>query len=257
MNNKKFLSILISFALIFSICDISLSMSGYEHKRLWGSIFGISGGRVESLWQTAQDVIDNFESDYRTLQKKFHWFKLGSSGHRLLFHWGFNTDVAKFPPLVSQVNKCLAGVPNADKERKNFFEALNKINRERQSRLTLSISNTLGVYSAAPAIAEIIHDVHILGDYTTTNIDGLPSVNNIKDSMLRSSTALIGYRNPSEKLRSLEREFKYAIDKAARGGDDRNKALNLIEAAKQFVPKILHERFYNDLSKKGISIRAN
>ena len=146
---------------------------------------------------------------------------------------------------------------NADKERKNFFEALNKINRERQSRLTLSISNTLGIYSAAPAIAEIIHDVHILGDYTTTNIDGLPSVNNIKDSLLRSSTALIGYRNPSEKLRSLEREFKYAIDKAARGGDDRNKALNLIEAAKQFVPKILHERFYNDLSKKGISIRAN
>ena len=254
MNISKIFRVIVSLALVILTCVYAYAMPGEGHKNDWGQVFGISGGKVDNVWSTAQNVIDRYETDYKTLQKKFEWFRLGSARHRLLFHWGFNTPPDKHVTLVKQVDDCFRGRSDASEQKEKFFAALNKINNQRKAALTLSISTNLGLVGSQ-AIAGIIHDVHILGDYTTTNKDGLAPISDIQRDLKNNFGDLLGYR-PSEKLINVQREFNEELSRAGSSGDDATKARNLIATAKKFVPVVINERFGNTLKQKGIYVKT-
>ena len=254
MKKKKIF--LISFALVIFLCSYAYGMAGEGHKRVWNETFGFTVGNVENIWKTAQSVIDDYNRDYDTLKKNFKWFKLDSSGHRLLFHWGFNTNPQDYEPLVSLVKSCLQrsnlqAIEKDEQERK-FFAMLNQMNARRKTALTSSIIGTLDTFTYAPIIASIIHDLHILADYSTVNVAGLPKIDDVQRDLINSFRTLAG-NMPSEKLQSLEQKFFIEVNSPE--SDVHRKAAKIIEASKNYLPAVMNERFGENLNKKGIFIR--
>ena len=235
------------------------AMTKEGHKRVWNETFGIdvqSRPKFDKLWNTAQEVIDYFNNDYDELKKNFSWFKLNESGHRLLFHWGFNTLPGNYAPLVEQVRTCLrrSNVSNKAEEERKFWELLNKMNERRKTRLKLSITNILDNFRYAPAIAAIIHDLHILADYSTENVSGLPKLDDIRKDLINSFRTLAGTQ-PSEEIRSLELDFLSSVNSNF-AEDNKTRAANIIDASKKYLPELMNERFKNRLAKMGIVIRC-
>ena len=162
---QKFIVILSLLLVIFAGCD-SFAKSGREHKQLWDNVFGISDSvsrnNILPLWKTAQEVIDRYEEDYDELTKNFPWFKrgLGTYGHRLLFHWGFNADPKRYSPLVNQVRSCLKNNPDVREQERKFFAYLTRnIQSRRNWKLINAVTTATGIPTSrgyANAIATMI-----------------------------------------------------------------------------------------------------
>lgn len=105
----------------------------------------------------------------------FTWHKYG---HRVFFHWGFNSN-----PRSCGILQELVSERNWSKDVKTSF--WNKVITEQARRNKESMSKvgeTLGFELAgaqrayANAFASIITDIHILGDYSTTKIATLQNI---------------------------------------------------------------------------------
>ena len=255
--------IIISFVLIISTCINVYAMAKPEHSRLWNEAFGItdrtSRENIQRLWDTTQEVIDGYEADYRELRRNFEWFTWGNYGHRLLFHWGFNADPKQYPQLVRQVRKCLKENPDAKTEEEKFFAYLTRNIQARKNRTLINaVISITGIPSArgyANAVATIIYDVHLLGDYSTTNTSALPPIADIeKDIIERGFNKLITGGEKSKRLEQLEHELNSAV-RTGRGRVNSKRAQLLLEAVKNFLPQILNERFHDTLKAHKILIR--
>ena len=218
MRRTKILTL--SFMCIVLMCIHVYAMAKPEHSRLWNEAFGItdrtSRENIQRLWDTAQEVIDSYEVDYRDLRRNFEWFTWGSYGHRLLFHWGFNADPKQYPQLVRQVRKCLKDSPDAKTEEEKFFTYLTRNIQARKNRTLINaVISITGIPSArgyANAVATIIYDVHILGDYSTTNTSALPSIADIeRDIIERGFKRLITGGEKSKMLEQIEQELNSAV----------------------------------------------
>lgn len=115
-------------------------------------------------------------------------FSWGKYGHRIFFHWGFNSQPWS-PQIQEQVNKCRWSEQVTASFRAKLIAEQAKRNRyimEKTATLfNLSLSGQERAY--VNALASIVSDVHLLGDYTTENIAPLPNlqsvINDIKTSL--------------------------------------------------------------------------
>ncbi len=253
------LAVMFLFAIMASYC---YAMAKPEHSRLWNETFGIvdnnSRRNIQRLWDTAQEVIDSYTEDYRDIRKNFDWFTWGSYGHRLLFHWGFNADPKRYSQLMRQVHTCLKNNKNAHEEEKKFFAYITKeIQSRRNRKLINAVITTTGIPSSrgyANALATIIYDVHLLGDYSTTNTSALPPIADIENDLIeRGFKRLISGGGNTKRLEEIEREFTSAV-RLGRGRINSRRAQLLLEAIKKYLPQILNERFHDTLKTRGISI---
>jgi len=258
---QKFIIILSLLLVIFAGCD-SFAKSGQEHIQLWDNVFGISDSasrnNILPLWRTSQEVIDDIGNDYRDLREKFSWFNWGNYGHRLLFHWGFNADPKRYSPLVKQVRSCLKDNPDAREHERKFFSYLtNNIQSRRNRKLINAVTSVTGIPTArgyANAIATIIYDVHLLGDYETVNTSALPKIDDIERDLTENGfSRLITGGDKSERLAEIDAELRESI-RAGRGRVNSRHAILLTEAVKKYLPQILNERFKKTLAEKGITI---
>ena len=69
------MGLLALFILINLFCSGIYAGTGKEHKDLWNASFGIVDitfkKAVEPLWNTAQDMIDEYNPDYKNIKYKF------------------------------------------------------------------------------------------------------------------------------------------------------------------------------------------
>ena len=259
--HQKFLVILSLLLVIFAGGD-SLAKSGREHIQLWDKVFGVtdmtSRENIQPLWRTAQEVIDRYKEDYNELTENFSWFNWGNYGHRLLFHWGFNADPNRYSPLVKQVRSCLKDNPDAREQEHKFFAYLTgNIQSRRNHKLINAVTTVTGIPTSrgyANAIATIIYDVHLLGDYETVNTSALPKIDDIeRDLLMNGFSRLISGGDKSDRLAKIDAELRASI-RAGRGRVNSRRAILLTEAVKKYLPPILNERFKNTLAEKGIAI---
>lgn len=190
--------------------------------------------------------------------KNFLGLTGGNYGHRLLFHWGFNADPKRYSPLVKQVRSCLKDNPDAREHERKFFSYLtNNIQSRRNRKLINAVTSVTGIPTArgyANAIATIIYDVHLLGDYETVNTSALPKIDDIERDLTENGfSRLITGGDKSERLAEIDAELRESI-RAGRGRVNSRRAILLTEAVKKYLPQILNERFKNTLSAKGIII---
>ena len=257
--------VILSLLLAVFVVGDSLAKSGKDHMQDWNKVFGVtdktSRDNIQPLWRTAQEVIDRYEEDYDELKENFTWFKLERTySHRLLFHWGFNTDPKRYPQLVRQVRLRLKeeNHPDPDKEERKFFSYLvNNIQARRNRKLINAVTSVTGIPTArgyANAVATILYDVHLLGDYVTTNTSALPKIDDIERDLTDNGfSRLIAGGDKSERLEKIDAELKASI-RAGRGRVNSRRAILLTEAVKKYLPQILNERFKKTLSNKGITI---
>ncbi len=255
------LRFMLSLILVFLACTVASAKSGQEHVQQWNDVFGVRDStsriNIQPLWKVAQDVIDGVGEDYRDLQNRFTWFKWGSLGHRLLFHWGFNANPQNYAPLVRQVRLCLKGNPDARNQERQFFAYLTRnIQAPRNQKLINAVTSVTGIPTArgyANAVATILYDVHLLGDYTTTNTSALPKIDDIESDLVgKGFNRLLAGGDKSERLKKIEAELLDAI-RVGRGRVNSACANNLSQAVRKYLPQILNERFSKTSGAKGIT----
>lgn len=245
-----------------------------EHIKDWNELFGArdetSQKNLAPLWSTAQDVIDQWKDVYTPcIKKECRWFSWGNYGHRLLFHWGFNGDPKTYGPLQQQIKialekdiaaKGLRGEEAGryrEREKKKLEQLLISLQRERNSQLidkvkyVVSIDKTRGY---AGAVATIIHDVHLLGDYETPLISALPAPDAIERDLIdHGFQRLLKGGDRTERLQKIDADLKEAL-KNGRGRTYRKRAELLLEKLKYCIPQILNERFKETLKARGITL---
>ena len=218
---RKFMAVILSLVLAVIGGGDSFAKSGQEHIQLWNNVFGISDSssrdNILPLWRTAQEVIDDIGNDYRDLRGNFSWFNWGNYGHRLLFHWGFNADPKQYAPLVKQVRSCLKGNENAQEQERKFFAYLTRnIQSRRNWKLINAVISVTGIPTArgyANAVATILYDVHLLGDYSTTNTAALPKIDDIERDLTENGfSRLISGGDRSERLAKMSLYTKLCFD---------------------------------------------
>ena len=252
----------LSLVIMTFMCFDASAKSGQEHSQLWNDVFGIvdttSRYNIQPLWNEAQKVIDEIGNDYSDLRARFKWFTWGRYGHRLLFHWGFNANPKNYAPLVKQLRSCLKGMPDAKEQEQKFFSYLTaNIQSRRNQKLINAVTLVTGIPTArgyANAVATILYDVHLLGDYSTTNTSALPKIDDIENDLVeRGFKRLIAGGDKSERLKTIEADLTASIN-AGRGRVNSVRAVLLTQAVKKYLPQILNERFKNTSAKKGITI---
>lgn len=134
----------------------------------------------------------------------FTWRK---HGHRVFFHWGYNANPQSSPilqELVAERNWTAA-------VQQSFWKKVvdEQARRNRESMAT--VGSTLGFQTSgaqrayANAFASIITDIHLLGDYSTTNIVTLQNID------------------------LIIADIKKALFESLRGGDDAKRINKLLD----------------------------
>lgn len=245
-----------------------------EHIRDWNELFGArdetSQKNLGPLWKTAQEVIDQWKDVYTpSIKKECRWFTWGNYGHRLLFHWGFNGDPKTYGPLQQQIKialekdiaaKGLRGEEAGryrEREKKKLEQLLINLQARRNRKLITKVEREMGIPKTrgyAGAVATIIHDVHLLGDYETPLISALPTPDAIERDLIdHGFQRLLRGGDRTERLQKIDADLKEAL-KNGRGRTYRKRAELLLEKLKYCIPQILNERFKETLKSRGITL---
>ena len=245
-----------------------------EHIRDWNELFGArdetSQKNLAPLWKTAQEVIDQWKDVYTPcIKEECPWFTWGNYGHRLLFHWGFNGDPRTYGPLLQQIKIALEKDIAAkdlrsedagryrEREQKKLNQLLISLQAERNRKLITKVEREMGIPKTrgyAGAVATIIHDVHLLGDYETPLISALPSPDAIERDLIdHGFQRLLRGGDRTERLQKIDADLKEAL-KNGRGRTYRKRAELLLEKLKYCIPQILNERFKETLKARGITL---
>lgn len=265
-------SYLLLLSIVFIFCSQhSHAMSGRQHSHVWNELFGIADNsleRIQPLWDKAQDIIDkhNYDNAYRRLKDEFKWFNWGAYGHRLMFHWGFNTYPGNHEPLARQVRICLReyvadgkiDASEVEQESKRFFDFIaEELQGPRNSELNNAVTKYMGISGRQydRAIATIIYDIHLISDFVTVNTSALPNLKLIENDL--SQLGFGRLTNDGGYLTGIKHDFDKAI-KIGRGRTNKARAELLLEAIKRALPEVLNKgSFKSMLQRKGIETTCN
>ena len=252
-------------------------MSKAGHIKDWKMVLGLKGKKDEGkvalndLWTTAQNLIDKTSDVYQSeVKSNFKWFSYGTYTHRILFHWGFNNDPQHHEPLEKHVRRRLRAYYDEQigkgrslpenfiaSETQLFYKMMKELQGKRNRKLIQKVVEVTGIPTArgyANSLATIIYDVHMLSDYTTTNISALPSIGRLEhDLLVNGFGRLLKTKDGIERLEQIEREIKQAVN-VGRGRTNRVRAEMLLETTARYLPQILDQKFKHTLEKRGIGI---
>lgn len=226
-----------------------LAKTGSEHCKDMLEVIGVQQDKSSSAYKYANEVaktitamIDlNYSQLLENIRSVAPNFSLGPSRHRIFFHWGFNENPQHGEDLAKQINDAT----DDESSRMKIWEMIrteqgrrNRIMMEKVSVEFHRNSNLMLARSEQNALASIMYNAHILGDYevsASSQTKGMVSINAIIADTLRSVTQRI--KEPDMKIVS---EFKQQL-KAIKALPEETsmKAQKTLVSMKTYVPKIL------------------
>ena len=194
----------------------------------------------------ARVITAKIDTDYTSLLHKITDiapdFNLGLSRHRMLYHWGFNENPEDSESLVKRVNEATRD----EFARKRIWELIKdeqgNRNRAMMKIASLEFKQNSGfelIREEQNALASIMYNVHILGDYEVSSLaqtDGMVTMNAIIADTKRTFRQRL--REPNM---DIVREFSKHLDMAEGMPDIPKKASKVLELMKVYVPKIFHD----------------
>lgn len=165
------------------------------------------------------DLAEAGSSFWKTLKHESPSLPGNLGQHRMYGHWGLNSPIPK-ESLEFFEKKCPGSAEKAIKLWRQFV-----LTRREAVKQVLQLSGP-NSDRAAQAIASLMSDVHILGDYTTKNIHDLPTVDNIVKDYKRAVNRLFGNNNNFTKLIGNE------IDNIPKGLSEKEKAEEILKILK-------------------------
>lgn len=142
--------------------DIVLVL-GLENDITQSSLIEQRLQKVTSTFALQIDGLDDARKllrDFKKITPEFTW---STYTHRLFFHWGFNTDPRKgSPALREQIKKATKG--NTSQE-ETLWQLVINMQASRNRKMIRCLQNFGLNRNDASALATILYNVHILGDY--------------------------------------------------------------------------------------------
>ena len=225
--------------------------TGPDHCKDMLAVLGISQDQVTSpayshANEVAKTITAMIDKDVSSLRSSITNiapnFSLGPSIHRLFFHWGFNEDPQHSKVLSDRINAA-TGDENA---RKRIWELIKaeqgRRNRVIMAKVAMEFNKNSGLMLSREeqnALASIMYNVHILGDYEVSGsaqTKGMVSMNAIISDTIMS----LG-RRLREPNGDLVHEFAQQLNTARGMPESPKKASTILEFMKIYVPKILKD----------------
>ena len=259
----------ISLSLLLSVLFVpSLwGHSGPVHEQEMLSVFGIRP-EDEKLQERMHPTIEEFRRQIDAQDRdSTHWsnlynklqevllpgkFTLGDYSHRLFFHWGFNANPRNHEPLKKQI---YAASSDATK-----IEMAYRIIVEEQARRNRMMLLAVGRLSPAQrkhhnAVATILYDTHILGDFVEGKAGpqaAMITLNDVIEDIKKHGVMSIDCDY------NLRQECCKAIDRACRSSaTNEGKAKAVLNAMREQIPKcvsnskIIKRLVWGDMTPSG------
>ena len=201
--------------------------------------------------QVAKEIttkIDDYTSLFHRITSVAPGFNLGESRHRMLFHWGFNEDPKHCEALSERIN----AAANDEITRTRIWDLIKqeqgRRNRSMMAKAALEFKQNSGfplIRDEQNALASIMYNVHILGDYEVSGSSqtiGMVTMNAIIADTIRSVRQRL--RDPNM---DIVREFDKKLTSTKVMPDRPNKASKILELMRIYIPRILHD---NERMKK-------
>ena len=173
------------------------------------------------------------------------WLKLhdefgnlpGLGRHRAYGHWGMNQSIPE--EFLSAIEKVKPG--GAERAVELWREFV--ITRREAAKQVLNISGP-NSDRVAQSISSMMNDIHVLGDLTTVDADGLRSADVAANDFLKSINRILGNHN------GLSQTMRSEIREMTRGMNRQAKAVKTLEILKSHS-KELNIRLQRVLSRMG------
>lgn len=188
---QKSVAILIASIMLISpvSVQVALSLPGNQHASEMASIF--SPTTAEALFPMAKEfsrIID--ATDERI-------FKVSPGKHRIYGHWGFSGSIPfeVEGPLKDYLDKQFPDSASRQREKIRIVE----IWRNDNARMVNLVERWTGLPTRkAKSVAAIMYDIHLLGDYTTSELSSLQKFAVIEDDLIKNMEAFCGKESAIE-----------------------------------------------------------
>lgn len=148
---------------------------------------------------------------------QIHW----QGKHRIWFHWGFNTDPRKFPPIVNSLNQAVLDGVITQQDVEEFWSMMNiEISRRNKTLMNEGAKvfgfGELGSISAQQrrqlnGLVTILYSIHVIGDHKTTDKDIIAPLNRVYADVNNAIDNIAGKETANyEKAKALKRKLKAA-----------------------------------------------
>ena len=186
----------------------------------------------------SQQDANNLNFRIKAIIPKFTW---GQYTHRIFFHWGFNGDPRQSYALNDQFQKSEATPLQIEKA----WNIIIQVQAERNSsmmdvvRQAISQKNKNSCclsHDEVNALASIIYDVHILGDYVQGTEITLLAIQPFEDLLGDIITATRKLGSKDYKTLNL---VKNDINRAKMSGNPGQKAEKVLAVLEQHIPQLI------------------
>ena len=222
---------------------------GTEHCKDMVDVLGIPQDKTSAAYRHANEVAKTItamiDQEYWQLLANIRGvapnFSLGPSRHRIFFHWGFNENPQHGEELARQINDATADESVRTKIWEMVKTEQGRRNRIMMEKVSIEFncnSGLMTIRSEQNAIASLMYNAHILGDYevsASSQTKGMVSINVIIADTLRSVSQRL--KDPDMKIVSEFKQRLNAIKPLPEGSSI--KAQKVLEAMKTYMPKIL------------------
>ena len=141
--------------------------------------------------------------------------------HRIWFHWGFNTDPRKFPPIVNSLNQAVQDGVITQQDVEVFWSMMNiEISRRNRTLMNEGAKvfgfGELGTISAQQrrqlnGLVTILYSIHVIGDHKTTNKDIIAPLNRVYADVNNAIDNIAGKETANfEKAKELKKQLRAA-----------------------------------------------
>lgn len=236
------------FVLVFCSHIITYAHSLDGHQRDIMDVFGFEwdGSKYrknvkikEWIRFISSNMIDD-ESFYYQLMDRHHMFPnlANPNQHRLLFHWAYNAEPwnEAFEKVV--IDYCKKNYLNIESNIRIFKAELKSEQKRRNREINKETESLFGFYSGgteaewARYFASMAYNVHILGDYTKTRLDGLNDFSDLMGRIIKEMRTI----DPQESKKAIK-EINIILKK--NNVPIQIKAQKLIEILKYYCPILL------------------
>lgn len=169
--------------------------------------------------------------EIKLLDPQFSW---GTYTHRLFFHWGYGFE----PETSAALSNRLAFIRGDSGHRQEFYRVLSRHHLERMSKIRTATEKLCGLSpERTEALAALLYDVHLLGDYAVGSSKSEPALlpfDLIADDILKAMWILgqgSEYESPAFTTR-----IQGILDSS---GNNKGKAVRFLDFLKVEIPRVL------------------
>ena len=141
--------------------------------------------------------------------------------HRIWFHWGFNTDPRKFPPIVNSLNQAVQDGVITQQDVEEFWSMMNiEISRRNRTLMNEGAKvfgfGELGTISAQQrkqlnGLVTILYSIHVIGDHKTTDKDIIAPLSRVYADVNNAIDNIAGKEAANfEKAKELKKQLRTA-----------------------------------------------